>query len=113
IPQGVSLHVPLPLQGERSTSRGASSRTAPLRPVFIPSIAYLIGRCIAVCKTAASPCASTSRIGGKDGIGGEQSRLVLQTASRTEAIGSLNSPRPSSFAGQEDRKVLSKKNPHA
>src|SRR5579875_3712468 len=52
---------------------------------------------------AASPCASTSRIGGKDGIRGEQGRLALQTSSRTvrlTAFAALPLP-PSELVGIE------------
>jgi len=59
---------------ERGTSRWASSRTAPLRPVSFPSSPISLA--------AALPCASTSRIGGKAGIGGEQDRLTMLTGSR-------------------------------
>src|SRR5579883_220751 len=68
---------PLPPIGERGTSRWATQgrRPSPQRPVSFPSSPISLA--------AASPCASTSRIGGKEGIGGEQDKLILLTGSRT------------------------------
>src|SRR5579875_3206187 len=70
-----------------------SSRLRLERPVLS---SVLQGRQSPISLAAASPCASTSRIGGKGGIGGEQGRLALLTASRTVRWTAAAPPTPQS-----------------
>src|SRR5579875_2172724 len=82
---------PLPLQGEGRLAKGARS-PCPYRR--FPLISFPFGN-----QPQPPPF---SRIGGKEGIGGEQSRLTPRIGSRTvKPAVSATPPQPSPYRGRE------------